>query len=171
MKLDLANYAATMARYNRWMNTKLYAAVAPLDDAQRKADCGLFFGSVHRTLNHLLLCDQMWLARFTGAPVAAVNLDDELFADFEGLKKAREITDGDIEHWVEGLVSLPPPDRLHYISVSQNAARDVDFAQTIIHFFNHQTHHRGQITAALSRQGVDFGVTDLIFMPGVGLAS
>jgi len=166
MNLDLGNYATTMARYNRWMNANLYTAVAPLGDAKRKANRGLFFGSMHGTLNHLLLVDRMWLARFTGAPAVAAKLDDELFADFEDLNKAREHTDDDIERWAASLAASPPPERLRYISVSQNTARDVDFAQAIVHFFNHQTHHRGQITAALSQCGVDFGITDLIFMSG-----
>lgn len=165
MNFDLANYAATMARYNRWMNTNLYTVAAALGEAKRKADCGLFFDSVHRTFNHLLLCDRLWLGRFTGAPIAVNSLGDELFSDFDDLKKAREITDSDIEQWAASVALSPLPERLHFTSISQDVARNVDFAQAIIHFFNHQTHHRGQITAALSQYGVDFGGTDLLFMP------
>lgn len=165
MNFDLSSYATTMARYNRWMNTNLYRVAAQLGEEKRKADCGLFFDSIHRTFNHLLLCDRLWLGRFIGAPVAVTSLGDELFADFEDLKKAREATDSDIEHWAGSLALSPLPDRLRFTSISGNIARDVDFAQAIIHFFNHQTHHRGQITAALSQYGVDFGGTDLLFMP------
>lgn len=166
MNLALDNYASTMARYNQWMNKNLYEVVARLADDQRKADCGLFFDSIHGTLNHLLVCDLMWMARFKGEPMPVKSLYEELYSDFLDLERARSQTDIDIIAWAHGLALSPVPQRLHYSSLAHNTERDVDFAQAIIHFFNHQTHHRGQVTAALSRLGVDFGVTDLIFMPG-----
>ena len=58
-------YCQLMARYNRWMNERLYALCAGLDDDERKRDRGAFFGSIHGTLNHLLWGDRMWLGRFT----------------------------------------------------------------------------------------------------------
>ena len=164
MAFDINGYALTMARYNRWMNQNIYAAARQLSDQQLKADCGLFFQSIYATLNHLLVCDQMWLARFTGNPITVTSLTEELFAEPEKLKQARIEEDDRILVWAQSL-STPLPERLRYKSVSHNAERDVDFAQAIVHFFNHQTHHRGQISAALSQQGIDFGVTDLIFMP------
>lgn len=166
MTFDLASYASTMARYNQWMNRKLYAAAATLRQEQRRADCGLFFGSLYSTLNHLLVCDLMWLARFKCEAVTVNSLTQELFSEYAQLQQAREHTDRDIIAWANQLVLAPPPDRLHYVSLAQGVEREVDFAQAIVHFFNHQTHHRGQASAALSRFGVDLGVTDLIFMPG-----
>lgn len=165
MTFDLDNYANTMARYNQWMNDTLYSAAATLTQEQRKAECGLFFGSLYHTLNHLLVCDLMWLARFKNEAVTMKSLTQELFGDYPQLREAREQTDKDIIAWAKSLALCPPPERLNYVSLLSNTERNVDFAQAIVHFFNHQTHHRGQVTAALSQQGVDFGVTDLIFMP------
>lgn len=165
MAFGIDTYAYTMAQYNRWMNNNLYDACSQLDDNQRKADTGLFFQSIHGTLNHLLLCDQMWLARFVGRPYAGKSLSDELFTDFNELRQARRETDTEIEQWAQGLQQNPLPQLLQYISLRDQQPKEVDFARTVVHFFNHQTHHRGQITAALSKMGVDFGVTDLLFMP------
>lgn len=164
MSIDIASYAVTMARYNQWMNRKLYAAAEALSDTQRKADTGLFFRSIHGTLNHLLVADKIWLGRFTGAPFPAKRLDQELFSSFDELRSDRDSTDTRIIDWTTRLATTPLPDRLPYTSV-MGEKRVVDFARAIIHCFNHQTHHRGQITAGLSRFGIDFGVTDLIFMP------
>ncbi|MDY6919680.1 MAG: DinB family protein [Pseudomonadota bacterium] len=169
MPFDISSYANTMAQYNQWMNQQLYRAVATLEDRRRKQDCGLFFHSIHGTLNHLLLCDRMWLARFQGQPFRASGLDQELYAQFEALAEAREETDGVIIQWALGLDSETLPKRLHYRSLSAQTDRDMDYCLAVTHFFNHQTHHRGQITAALSRQGIDFGVTDLIFMPSAAV--
>ena len=165
MTFDLASYANTMARYNQWMNGGLYSAAETLTPEQRRSECGLFFGSIYNTLNHLLVCDLMWLARFKNEPVTVKSLTQELFGDYAQLRHAREQTDKDIIAWAQNLALSPPPERLNYVSLSSNTERNVDFAQAIVHFFNHQTHHRGQVTAALSQKGVDCGVTDLIFMP------
>lgn len=164
MSFDVASYAVTMARYNQWMNRKLYEAVGTLSDEERKADLGLFFHSIHGTLNHLMVADRIWLGRFTGSPFPAKSLDQELFADFNELRKERDATDTQIIEWAQQLATMPVPERLPYTSL-MGEQRDVDFGRAIIHCFNHQTHHRGQITAALSRLGTDLGVTDLIFMP------
>jgi len=164
MNIDIASYAVTMARYNQWMNRRLYAAMEALSDAQRKADMGLFFRSIHGTLNHLLVADRIWLSRFTRVPFLANTLDQELFAAFNELRRERDATDTQLIDWAKQLAPISLPERLPYTSL-MGEQRDVEFTRAIIHCFNHQTHHRGQITAALSRLGVDFGVTDLIFMP------
>ena len=87
-------WLAASARYNRWMNDKLYALAATLSDAARKRDSGAFFKSVHGTLNHLLLTDRLWLGRFKGVAIpdgfmgpGIRSLDQELYADFEELVK------------------------------------------------------------------------------------
>jgi uncharacterized damage-inducible protein DinB len=164
MSLDLASYVSPMAHYNQWMNRKLYAAAGALSDEQRKRDEGLFFRSIHGTLNHLLLADKIWLGRFTGFPFPAQRLDQELFARFDELRDDRETTDHRLIDWAAHLPEQPLPARLIYTSLSVDR-REVDFRRAIIHCFNHQTHHRGQVTAALSRLGVDVGATDLIAMP------
>jgi len=105
-----------------------------------------------------------WLVSGSSRFVPITSITQELYGHFPELQQARQETDRDIMTWAHSLATSPPPERLHYVSLA-HSTRDVDFARAIVHFFNRQTHHRGQITAALSRLGVDFGVTDLIFMP------
>src|SRR5690606_17200886 len=112
-----------LAEYNRWINDKLYALCAELDDSVRKRPGGAFFGSVHGTLNHLLLADRVWLGRFTGAPFAVATLADELYADFAELALERRRTDAAIIDYVAGL----SPERLDtlfsYTSVATRSER------------------------------------------------
>ena len=88
-----------MAAYNRQMNQQFYAACAELSDAERKQDRGIFFNSIHGTLNHLLLVDRLWLGGFTKNSVAFASLGEELYADFAELSAEREQTDADILAW------------------------------------------------------------------------
>ncbi|MBL3826213.1 MULTISPECIES: DinB family protein [unclassified Marinobacter] len=165
MQLDISSYAITMANYNKWMNENIYSSVTKLDDNAIKRDRDLFFGSIYRTLNHLLVCDLIWLARFKGESVEFQSITQELFSDFEEMKNFRSETDLQIISWAHTLSSISLPLRLRYKSLGSKSDRDVDFFKAIFHFFNHQTHHRGQLTAALSEEKVNYGVTDLIFMP------
>lgn len=157
--------ATTMARYNEWMNSGLYQVCEDISDQERKTDRGLFFGSVHRTLNHILLADKVWLGRFRGEPFEVAGLDEELFSDFNELRKARGETDRLILEWTAGLTEAELAGDLHYQSISNPEPRSCPMWVAVMHLFNHQTHHRGQITAALSQLGRDYGVTDLIRLP------
>ena len=65
-------HAHMMARYNRWQNRSLYAAVVTLSDAQRREDKGAFFGSLHKTLAHILWADRVWMSRFAQRMCASV---------------------------------------------------------------------------------------------------
>ena len=169
----LENYQF-LARYNRWMNQRLYAACEALTDVQRKADRQAFFKSIHHTLTHLVLADKMWLSRFAAQDPAFESLSPELLAvplgadyasdvhpDWRDLKQTRDALDSAIELWV-GSVS---PDFL--LSTMRYAnTKGVERAhpvwQAMTHFFNHQTHHRGQVTTLLMQAGVDMGVTDVV---------
>src|SRR5438309_4881141 len=93
----------TMARYNRWMNERVYERCEKLPDAERKADRGAFFRSIHGTLNHLLLGDRLWLSRFLSREFRVSTLADELYADFAELRRERAKTDAEILEWVETL--------------------------------------------------------------------
>ncbi len=161
----MLNLATTMAAYNRSMNERLYEICAQLTDTERKRDASAFFKSIHGTLNHLLLGDRLWLGRFTTQSFEVCPLDTELYADFDELRKQRSITDATIIAWVETL----PPDKLQstfeyaLVGSGKQNARPLWFA--ITHFFNHQTHHRGQLTTLLSQQSIDPGSTDLIAFP------
>ncbi len=160
-----AEQAITMAAYNRWMNERLYAVCAVLSDEERKQDRGAFFRSIHGTLNHLLLADKIWLGRFEGVPFPAVSLDQQLFTDFSALWSDRKSTDSRIETWAAGLSDEILTARLHYTSMVDAAPRTHPLWVAVAHFFNHQTHHRGQLTALLSQCGKSYGVTDLIWLP------
>ena len=159
------DHARTMASYNRWMNEKLYACCAGLEDEVRKRDAGAFFKSIHGTLNHLLLADRIWMGRFTGQPVAAKSLDQELYADFEALRRERVKEDERIIAWVGSLKEADLDGTLTYTGIVSPAARSYPLWFTVLHFFNHQTHHRGQVTTLLFQQGVDPGITDAIMRP------
>lgn len=162
-----AEQAATMARYNQWINERLYDVCGGLSDDERKADRGLFFGSIHGTLNHLLLADKVWLGRFINEPFAVTGLDQELHSELSALRAARADTDRFIIEWADGLTEAELEGDLHYRSISKPADRKCLMWIAVAHFFNHQTHHRGQVTAALSQLDVDYGVTDLIALPSL----
>ena len=154
-----------MAAYNRWMNDRIYAACAKLSDEQRKRDMGAFFKSIHGTLNHILLGDRLWFGRFTGVPFVVQALNQELYADFDELRAQRSKTDGDIIAWVSSLSGSEFTGQMSYMSTVNPQLRTFPFWVAVAQLFNHQTHHRGQVTTLLMQQGIDPGVTDLIWLP------
>ena len=159
--------ARLLAGYNAWMNDKLYGACATLSDEDRKRNRGAFFRSIHGTLNHLLLADSVWMGRFEGKPFAFRSLDQELYASFEELRTRRAEMDARIDRWVDGLTEAALEAKLEYTSAITKRTHAPTVWKVVVHFFNHQTHHRGQLTALLSQAGVDYGSTDLLFMPSV----
>lgn len=163
----LTAVAADMAAYNQWMNQRLYALCAELTDEERKSDRGLFFRSIHGTLNHLLLADRVWLGRFIDQPFQVAGLDQELYADFVELRKAREETDADILDWACSLTNEGLKGVLTYRSLFSPGKRRYEMSVLVAHYFNHQTHHRGQLTTALTQMGKDIGPTDLILLPDI----
>ncbi|HYM85641.1 MAG TPA: DinB family protein [Pseudoxanthomonas sp.] len=165
-------YVRMMAAYNRWMNDKLYAAAARLTSEQLAADRGAFFGSVLGTLNHLVVADLIWLNRFAALPsgaqvLAALReapmpsaLDEMLFADFARLRERRAWLDDVIESWSGALGDGDLDQVLEYANTRGQRFRK-RLSGVVMHFFNHQTHHRGQVTTLLSQAGIDVGETDL----------
>jgi uncharacterized damage-inducible protein DinB len=156
-------------RYNRWMNDKLYGRAATLSDEARKRDRGAFFKSIHGTFNHLLLADRVWLSRFKGVTVpdefmapGIRSLDQELYVDFEDLRRERALTDDELSAWVSGLTDARLAAPLVYLRRNQKQESPLWWA--VAHVFNHQTHHRGQITTLLNQAGCDPGSTDLFAM-------
>lgn len=158
-----------MARYNRWMNAKVYASAALLGDDERKRDRGAFFKSIHGTLNHIMVGDRVWLSRLTGvvAPPGFMApgiraLDQELFADFDELRAEREQTDAGIATWA---ASVTPEVLAGTLRYGQNAQRrEYPCWWAVTQMFNHETHHRGQITTLLLQAGQDPGSTDILAM-------
>lgn len=167
MAPTLATHYLEMAKYNRWMNEKLYALAATLTDEERKRPMGAFFGSIHGTFNHLLLADRVWLARCSGGDAPRVkSLADELFSDFDELRRERAATDAAIEGYAAALEPEQLTSTLVY-RTSKGHPMSHELWIALSHWFNHQTHHRGQATTFFSQLGHDFGVTDaLVFMLG-----
>ncbi|SRR5690554_3475367 len=161
----MMTHIQVMARYNRWMNRRIYACCASLSDEERKRDRGAFFKSIHGTLNHLLVADRIWMGRFINAPIHVASLDQELYADFAELREAREAEDCRIIEWVASLTQGDLEGVLTYTSMVTPEPQRQPLWFAVSHFFNHQTHHRGQITTLLSQWGVDVGVTDLVRLP------
>jgi uncharacterized damage-inducible protein DinB len=148
------------ARYNRLANETLYEACARLSDEERRRDLGAFFKSVHGTLNHLVLGDRIWMARFAGLVYPSTNLDAILYDQFVDLRAARAEMDQRIELFFADL----PADFLErtFRYVNNSGIDSADPASVIVpHFFNHQTHHRAQVHTLLSQLGRAAPVLDL----------
>ncbi len=161
------------ARYNCEFNQRLFAQLATMGDEERKRDVGAFFGSIHATLNHILLADRIWLSRFATAFPAMTalhdadlaqafsSLRDELFSDFDALASARQATDEVILEWAGQLSDEWLAATMAYRN-TRGEAREHAAWIAVAHLFNHQTHHRGQITTAMHQLGLDPGVTDFL---------
>ncbi len=138
------------ARYNAWCNERLYDAAATVTDADYRADRGVFFKSLHGTLNHLLVGDRIWMRRFTGAGAQPPSLDAILYDDFEALRAARRTQDTLITRYVDGLSEEALAGTLRYRTVVNPQTIEQALSPALDHFFNHQTHHRGQAHALLT---------------------
>ena len=134
--------------YNAWANSRLYDAAARLSYEQYRADRGAFFKSVHGSLNHLLVTDRIWMQRFTGEGDAPNRLDAILFETFDELRAAREAEDRRILSFVEGLDDRRIEGTIKYRRVS--SPEEFEQALAPAHWFNNQTHHRGQVHALLT---------------------
>lgn len=155
-----------MARYNRWMNERLYEAAASMPDVERKRDRGAFFKSLHGTFNHILAGDHLWMGRFEQRPYDWPGFGHELHADFAELRNARQAMDARVASFVETLTPEWIAAPFEYAKLSGTRVR-VDGFAALTHFFNHQTHHRGQATTLLMQAGIDPGDTDIVAMPGL----
>ena len=164
-----------LASYNSWMNVKVYDAAAKLSIEELKANRGAFFGSILGTLNHIVVGDTIWLKRFATHPSqhSALNpirqlpmplaLDQALFTELSDLRYRRTLLDETIIQWAASLTDEDLEHHLPYASMAGLAAKK-QFSSLVTHFFNHQTHHRGQASTLLSQAGQDVGVTDLLVL-------
>lgn len=152
-----------MAGYNQWANRRLYDACARLKPEDLRAGLGAFFGSLHGTLNHLLVADRIWMARFVGETPPAMALDTILHEDFAALRRAREEEDARIVGYVAQLDGAALAADISYPRVTKpDEMFRQPLASALAHFFNHQTHHRGQCHAMLTRVAMQAPVLDLI---------
>ena len=171
--MSCKQYVERMAAYNAWMNARLYAAAGQLPAEALARDRQAFFGSILGTLQHIAVADTIWLKRFAGHPSRHAELDPVramamprssdvvLFEDFNVLSAQRRFLDDIIMRWSASLSEHDLQHVLHY-TTTQGVPSAQDCFGLLMHFFNHQTHHRGQATTLLTQAGVDVGVTDLV---------
>jgi uncharacterized damage-inducible protein DinB len=151
------------AAYNQWANARVYEAAAELSKDELNRDMGAFFGSLIGTLNHILVADRIWLKRFTGEGAAPASLDTILHPDLIGLHGARTAEDVRIVEWVGSLSDEALSGRFTYVTVTDVRTVSQRLAPALAHFFNHQTHHRGQAHATLTALGKPSLQLDLIY--------
>ncbi|HUL88288.1 MAG TPA: DinB family protein [Pseudolabrys sp.] len=138
------------AGYNAWCNERLYDAAAQVADADYRANRGAFFRSLHGTLNHLLVGDRIWMRRFTGKGETPPSLDAILYEELTQLRSARRTEDERIRHYIGSLKDEDLAKTIRFRTVVNPQDIEQVLAPALDHFFNHQTHHRGQAHALLS---------------------
>ena len=160
MSNPLTHHFQTLALYNKLANQRLYEVCALLPDTELKKRREAFFGSIHGTLNHIMVGDRIWLSRFSSEEAPSTNLDAILYEDFEELREARRREDLRIEDFAAGLDEEFLGGEVRYVNNEGRAVEDpVDLL--VAHFFNHQTHHRGQVHDMLTQTEVSPPVLDL----------
>lgn len=162
--LGWASHFTMLARYDLWATERLYQHIDALPEAEYRRDLGLFFKSVHGTLNHLLVAEhELWYPRFAEGISRRIRLDAELEADRDRLRE--RLLEG-AARW-PALIAAWPAERyagtLDY-TTTRGIAQSLPFAATLAHVFNHGTHHRGQITAAITALGHPCPELDLVWM-------
>lgn len=151
------------AAYNAWANGTLYEAVSALDDNAYRRNLGAFFGSLHRTLNHLLAADRIWLKRFTGTGEAPTTLDAVLCEDIADLWAARQAEDARIVAYIDRLDEEQIARDITYTPLTNPTLITHPLGHALTHLFNHQTHHRGQCHGMLTAVGGPSLALDLIY--------
>jgi uncharacterized damage-inducible protein DinB len=163
------DHVRVMARYNKWMNDKIYACAAQLSEEERQRDRGAFFKSIHATLNHILWGDQIWLHRLAGTPkpqAGSIGESVAQYGDFSEMTRERRDFDQVILDWAAALDAASLERDFTYFSVAVNRQITKPKWLLVTHLFNHQTHHRGQVHCLLTQCGLKPGDTDLPFMEG-----
>lgn len=162
------DYAGLMAAYNAWQNESVYAAASTLSDEERQRDRGAFFGSIHKTLSHILWADRIWLSRFGvgDAPPGGIAGSTELYATWSALARARVAFDQTIADWAAALSPADLEGDLVWRSGAARRELSKPRWLLVVHIFNHQAHHRGQVHAMLTAAGAKPADTDIPFMPG-----
>lgn len=160
------DYVRTMSAYNAEMNRRVNGAALRLPDHVRRANGGVFWRSLHGTLSHLLWADRTWLSRFgvSEAPREGLRDSGKLVDDFDTLWAQRQACDGVLIEWADGLGLDDLAGEITWFSgaVGRTVSRPVSLV--VVHIFNHQTHHRGQAHALITRAGETTGDTDLPFV-------
>ena len=158
------NNIALMARFNAWVNDRLYGCVAGISDQAYREDRKAYFGSIHNTLNHLLVVDRLWTHRIEGSDHGLESLDQILSDDFEPLRAARETEDAALVDLVDGLSEEELQSPVTYGRMIGDGKHSTRRDHILITLYNHQTHHRGQVHAMLTQQGIDPPPLDVIYL-------
>jgi uncharacterized damage-inducible protein DinB len=161
------DFALIMARYNLWQNENLVDAASQLSDQDRRQERGAFFGSIQKTFSHLFWGDRIWLSRFKGTPLPGGGIADslELISNWDDFVVQRLSFDHQILDWARNVHPDWFEGDLNWYSGVVGKQMSKPKSLISMHFFNHQTHHRGQIHAMLTAAGLKPGMTDLGFMP------
>ncbi|SFP55861.1 DinB family protein [Tranquillimonas alkanivorans] len=162
-----AGFCRLMAQYNAWQNASLYAAADELDPAEREADRGAHFASIRATLSHLLWADHVWMSRLAEWAKPPVGLDrsTDFVSDWPALVEGRRSADANIRDWAGGLTDQGLDGSLSWYSGALGRDAETPRVLCVVHMFNHQTHHRGQVHAMLTAAGATPEATDLFAMP------
>lgn len=163
------DHAQLMARYNTWQNQSIYGAASSVPSAELHLDRGAFFGSIFAILSHIYWADQLWLERFSHAERTVGDMASSTCqaSTFKDLQAKRTKFDAKIESWAGGLTQKVLAAEFSWVSGLAGAPLKRPFWVNVTHFFNHQTHHRGQVHAMLTALGASPQDTDLIFMRGL----
>jgi uncharacterized damage-inducible protein DinB len=171
--MNRVDFVRQMSEYNEWMNSKICACALGMTHSQLIEDRKAFFGSILATLNHLVIADTIWLKRFATHPAQyealsplqefpLPNTSDLLrFSDIQSFTSHRKLLDAIICAWAVSTSEADFDYNLRYTN-SQGITSSKNFFGLAMHLFNHQTHHRGQITTMFSQTGIDLGSTDLV---------
>ena len=152
-----------MARYNTWANKRLTETCQALSSEAYHAERGAFFGSIHGTLNHILLGDRIWFGRITGIDSGITRLDTPLFDTFDELSRARESEDQRTQTIIDEMDDQAYSGVLTYSLIVAPERMETPMSQVLTHVFNHSTHHRGQVHTLLSQVPVDPPPLDLMY--------
>ena len=173
--MHLKDHVCLMADYNQWMNQKVYEAAGTLPEHVLHENKGAFFGSIFGTLNHIAVADTLWLQRFAAALQShqvlcqitelppPESLDTLVCETFMPLKIRRQLLDETLSELADELSDAELSQTIRYTN-SKGVESSKNLFSLLMHVFNHQTHHRGQVTTLLSQSAVDVGITDLVFI-------
>lgn len=171
--MSLKDHFELLSIYNQWMNSKIYESASSLSATDLTQDRGAFFGSILGTMNHIVVGDTIWLKRFANHPSCVGSLQEVanlpnptslsqiVFDDIGSLFEHRTWLDRQIISWVAGLTQNDLDFVLSYHN-TKGIPANKRYSSLVLHFFNHQAHHRGQVSALLSQAGADVGVSDLL---------
>lgn len=172
--MEYRSHFILMAEYSQFMNEQFFEVAAKLTEDQLSVDRGAFFGSILGTFNHILVGDLIWLSRFSthsdrfksliavqGLPHPK-SLNQVIYPNLELLKPIRVQVDAAIKHWLAYEIEEGDFSRTLVYKSTTGIESERDFGELVYHLFNHQTHHRGQVSTLLNQAGVDVGITDYL---------